>query len=104
MSNAKITNLFPVPTTGVTTGELLSVGAVTPVQFATTYNVNTRYVIFDVRDQSVYVTVHGETPSASAGSIIAAGQSVQWHVEVAKKAKFLATTGTAKIYASQFTD
>jgi len=104
MAQTRTVNLYPKPTTGVTTGERLVVDGTTK-SFATVYNGNTRYVTLDVVDADVYVTFHGQTPSATVGHRLYAGRSYTWSVEAARAAKFTrATTTSAAIWASEFTD
>ena len=117
--NSKIVNLYPNPSSpAVNLGEsastvnmkmlTVSSSVVQLTDGGYTFGQNTKYVTLDVQDNDVYVTYTGETPSASLGHILYAGNSYTWSVQTAKSAKFLrvgTTAGTdGVIGASQFTD
>ena len=103
MANAFVTNLYPRPVPG-TSGESLSVSD-SVVDFTTTYDRLTRYVVLDVQDGDVYCTFDGSNPSSTNGHKLYAGQSYTWSKDAASFAKFIrAGSVTATIYASQFTD
>ena len=113
--NSKIVNLYPNPTSpAINLGETdatvnmkmltVSSSVVQLTDGGYTFSGNTKYVTLDVQDNDVYVTYTGETPSASLGHILYAGNSYTWSVNTAKNAKFIRVGGDAVIGASQFTD
>jgi azurin len=103
--NSHITNLYPKPTSGVTAMKMLTVSS-SPVQLTDSYTFDTRtkYITLDVQDNDVYVTYTGETPSASVGHILYAGNSYTWSVATARAAKFVQVGNGAVIAASQFAE
>ena len=105
--NSHITNLYPKPTSDVTAMKMLTVSS-SVVQITDggyTFDDKTKYITLDVQDQDVYVTYTGETPSASLGHILYAGNSYTWSVAAARVAKFIRVgSSNAVIAASQFAE
>jgi len=100
--NSHITNLYPIPN-GTVTGENLAVST-SAVQFAA-FDSDTKYVMIDVQDDSVYVTFDGSTPSATNGHILLKEKGLLVLSSAAgKAAKFLQVTGAAVVHVSQFTE
>lgn len=103
--NSRVVNLYPKPTAGVTAMKMLTVaGSVVKLTDSFTFNDNTKYVTIDVQDNDVYVTYTGETPSATVGHILYAGNSYTWSKQAAMAAKFIQVGSTGVIAASEFTD
>jgi hypothetical protein len=103
--NSHITNLYPKPTSGVTAMKMLTVSnSVVQLTDSYTFDDKTKYITLDVQDNDVYVTYTSETPSASKGHILYAGNSYTWSVATARAAKFLRVGGDATIAASQFAE
>jgi hypothetical protein len=107
MPNARTTNLYPKPTTGVLDQDLDVAGSV--VQFGTAFNSLTRYIVLDVQDADVFVTYDGSDPVKTSGSEnghkLFAGRSYTWAKETASVARFIQSGSvTARIHASEFTD
>ncbi len=104
-----ITNaLFPKPswaniagTSAAVAGQSLSVTTTAAVQFAA-FNDITTLVVLDIQVANVYCTFDGQTPSSTVGHILYATQSYTWSRAAATQAKFIATTSTATIWASEF--
>jgi hypothetical protein len=104
--NSRVRNLYPKPTPGVTSMQMLDVDS-TSVQHQLTspFNTLTRYLVIDVQDADAYVTYTGEDASASTGHRLYAGRSYTWDADTARLAKFVATGSvTSVIAASEFTD
>jgi hypothetical protein len=116
MANSYITNLYPRPTENTrlrklavptnANKQLEADGTqVTPnAGAAGNFNSLTRYVVLDVQDNDAYVSYDGVDAAAGAGHRLYAGRSYTWSKKAAQSAKFLAISGTANIYASEFTD
>jgi hypothetical protein len=103
--NSRVVNLYPKPTAGVTAMKMLTVaGSVVKLTDSFTFNDNTKYVTIDVQDNDVYVTYTNETPSATVGHILYAGNSYTWSKQAAMAAKFIQVGSAAVIAASEFTD
>lgn len=106
MANSFVTNLYPKPTNS-TTMERLQVTASsgsTGNSFQTTYSSNTKYIVLDVQDADVLVSYTGD-PTTALGHRLYAGRSYTWSKVAAEKAKFVkASTTTANIHATEFTD
>lgn len=104
--NSHITNLYPKPTSGVTAMKMLTVSdSVVQLTDSYTFDDKTKYITLDVQDNDVYVTYTGETPSATVGHILYAGNSYTWSVATARNAKFIRVGGSdAVIAASQFAE
>ena len=94
--NSHVTNLYPSPN-GTVAGQNLAVST-SVVQFAA-FHTDTKYVMIDVQDNSVYVTFDNSTPSATneKGLIIL-------KAETAKAAKFIRASADAVVQVSQFLD
>tara|TARA_R110000803_G_scaffold33627_5_gene73535 strand:- start:3830 stop:4138 length:309 start_codon:yes stop_codon:yes gene_type:complete len=102
MGNAHITNLYPQPNATIA-GENLAVST-SAVQFAA-FDADTKYVMLDVQDDSVYITFDGSTPSASNGHIMLKEQGlIILKAQAAKAAKFLRVTTDSVVHVSQFID
>ena len=103
MPNSFVTNLYPKPTKGVT-DQTLSITTGTSTFSA--FNSLTKYIALDVQDVDVRVTFDGSTPSTSNGHILYAGRAYTFSKAAAEDAIFArkASSGTAVIHASEFTD
>ena len=104
--NSHITNLYPKPTSGVTAMKMLAVSnsVVQITDGGYTFDDKTKYISLDVQDNDVYVTYTGETPSATVGHILYAGNSYTWALATARAAKFIRVGSDATIAASQFAE
>ncbi|MGA1375871.1 MAG: hypothetical protein ACO32S_04565 [Steroidobacteraceae bacterium] len=103
MQITKAVNLYPKPN-GTKADERLTVST-TAVQFATTFDITTNYVLVDVQDADVMVTFDGSTPTATNGHRYNSGAREYWSRQKAQAAKFIRQAGTdAAVQASQFTD
>ena len=103
--NSRVRNLYPKPTLGVTSMQMLSVDSTTVQHQFSAFNDLTRYIVLDVQDADAYVTYTGENASATVGHRLFAGRSYTWAVETAQQAKFVATGSTTSVIAaSEFTD
>ena len=104
--NSRVRNLYPKPTPGVTSMQMLDVDS-TSVQHQLTspFNTLTRYLVIDVQDADAYVTYTGESASATVGHRLYAGRSYTWDADTARLAKFVSTSSvTSVIAATEFTD
>jgi len=104
--NSRVRNLYPKPTPGVTSMQMLDVDS-TSVQHQLTspFNTLTRYLVIDVQDNDAYVTFTGESASATVGHRLYAGRSYTLDADTARLAKFVSTGSvTSVIAASEFTD
>tara|TARA_Y100000114_G_C11700874_1_gene298364 strand:- start:89 stop:406 length:318 start_codon:yes stop_codon:yes gene_type:complete len=105
MPNARTTNLYPKPTTGVTDQTLTVDATAGGVQFGTAFNSLTRYIVLDVQTADVRVTYDDSAPTTTNGHILFAGRSYTWAKETASAAKFIRDGSvSATIHASEFTD
>ena len=64
MQLTKAINLYPKPHVGQTLQEIAVVGSVVQL---TAFNLQTHYVLLEVKNASVYVTFDDSTPSATNG-------------------------------------
>jgi len=104
-----ITNpLYPRPawaringTSAAVPGQLLTATTTAAVQF-TAFNDITNLVVLDIQSANVFCTFDGQTPSSTKGHILYATQSYTWSKAAASQAKFIGTTSTATIWASEF--
>ena len=109
MGNSLVVNLYPKPNSSAGDMKMLSVTTTPSGGFAKltdgyTFHQDTKFVVLDVQDNDVYVTYNNnQTPSATVGHILYAGNSYTWDIQTAKAANFLSVGGTAIIAASQFT-
>ena len=102
MANSNVVNLYPVPTPGVN-DQTLSV-ADSAVQFGTTFNELTKYIVLDVQTADVRVTYDDSAPTTTNGHILFAGRSYTWAKKTAEAAKFIRDGSvSATIHASEFT-
>ena len=103
--NSRTRNLYPKPTLGVTSMQMLEVDSTSVQHQLSAFDSLTRYVVIDVQDADAYVTYTGENASASVGHRLYAGRSYTWDVATAEVAKFVATGSTTSVIAaSEFTD
>lgn len=81
----------------------LSVTSTAAVQKTTEFNTITDLVMFDVKTNTVYVTVDGSTPTASGtvGHALSPGTQYTWSKGLVSGAKFIGGAGTATIYFSE---
>lgn len=106
MGNSLVVNLYPKPNSAAGNMKMLSVTGVVKklTDGGYTFHEDTKFVVLDVQDNDVYVTYNNnQTPSASVGHILYAGNSYTWDIQTAKAANFLSVGGTAIVAASQFT-
>jgi hypothetical protein len=110
MGNSLVVNLYPKPNSSAGNMKMLSVTTTPSGGFAKltdggyTFHEDTKFVVLDVQDNDVYVTYNNnQTPSATVGHILYAGNSYTWDIQTAKAANFLSVGGTAIVAASQFT-
>lgn len=96
------TNLYPVPTPGVSDQRLSVDGTAGGVQFST-FNAATVEVMFDVQTDAVFCTVDGSAPTSSNGHRLPAGTRLTWSKQMAAAARFIRETTTATIHASELT-
>lgn len=104
--NSRVRNLYPKPTPGVTSMQMLDVDS-TSVQHQLTspFNTLTRYLVLDVQDNDAYVTFTDESASATVGHRLYAGRSYTLDADTARLAKFVSTGSvTSVIAATEFTD
>ncbi len=74
----------------------------TAVPFATTFNEITDFVMFDVQDADVMVTIDGSAPTTSNGHRLYAGRAYTWSKAMAQAARFIRYGSTsAAIHASE---
>lgn len=99
--NSYVTNLYLKPTQDATSQRL------TPTNLATakfgTFDENTKAVSFDVQTNDVFMTIDGSTVSSTNGHKLYAGRAYTLSKSAAQKAEFIASTGTAVIFASELT-
>jgi hypothetical protein len=102
--------LYPRPTyvmsggsSTAVNGQLLTITSTATVQFAA-FADDTKLVTLDIQTANVYCTFDGQTPSATKGHILVAGEKYTWSKPTATYAKFVATSTTnATIWGSEFT-
>jgi hypothetical protein len=99
--NSYVVNLYPQPTPGATSQRLLP----TTVAEATfgALQERTKAVSFDVQGTDVFMTIDESPPSATNGHRLYAGRAYTISDNAAKKARFLAASGTPAIFASELT-
>ena len=98
--------MFPKPayaSSGAVADQRLTVSnAAGGVQFGTAFNVITDFVMFDVQDADVYVTIDGSAPTTSNGHKLYQGRAYTWSRAMATAAKFIRAAATdAAIHASE---
>lgn len=98
--------IFPKPAysnSGAIADQRLTVSdAAGGVQFGTTFNVITDFVMFDVQDADVYATIDGSAPTTSNGHKLYQGRAYTWSKAMAQAAKFIRAGATdAAIHASE---
>lgn len=106
-----LNNILPKPTwstvgktdgtSAAVAGQRLTATSASSVMFST-FNERTDAVVLDVQTGNVYCTFDGTTPSATNGHILYATNAYTWSRAAASQAKFIGTTGTAYVYASEF--
>ncbi len=104
-----ITNpLYPKPSwaaNAAVAGQLLTVTSTAVVTCATAPNNLSDCVMFDVKSNSVNVTVDGTDPATGAtgtGHTLASGTAYTWSKSMVAQARFIATTtNNAVIYFSE---
>lgn len=74
----------------------------TAVKVFTTFPLGTKAVLVSC-DVAVRVRFDGTDPDASTGHLLAAGYSGVWDVVRAQKAKMIASSGDAKVWATPLT-
>lgn len=99
--NSFVTNLYMKPTPGATSQRL------TPSTTATStfgaFNKSTKSVSFDVQVNDVFMTIDGSAPTTTNGHKLYAGRAYTQGVSAAASAKFISSTGSAVIFASELT-
>jgi hypothetical protein len=106
MGNSLVVNLYPKPNSSAGNMKMLTVSSsvVKLTSGGYTFHEDTKFVVLDVQDNDVYVTYNNnETPSATVGHILYAGNSYTWDIQTAKAANFIRVGGDAVVAASQFT-
>jgi len=106
MGNSLVVNLYPKPNSSAGNMQMLTVSSsvIKLESGGYTFHKDTKFVVLDVQDNDVYVTYNNnETPSATVGHILYAGNSYTWDIQTARAANFLAVGGDAVVAASQFT-
>ena len=106
MPNSFVVNLYPKPNPNAGNMKMLTVSSsvVKLESGGYTFDKDTKFIVLDVQDNDVYVTYNNnETPSATVGHILYAGNSYTWDIRTAKAANFIRVGGDAVIAASQFT-
>jgi hypothetical protein len=98
----KVSNLQPKPHQGKLLQEIAV--STSAVSFTNDFDIDSLYMLVEVKTASVYVTFDGSTPSATNGHILAAGYREFWSRNQAAFAKFLQNSGAARVIASPFTD
>lgn len=101
MQLTKAVNLYPKPHVGQTLQEIAVAASVVQL---TAFNLQTHYVLVEVKTAGVYVTFDNTTPSATNGHLFAAGYREFWSRQSAQAAKFIQSTIAARVIASPFTD
>lgn len=94
---------FPKPSvtsTGAVAGQQITVSG-TAKQFSALNSI-TDFVMFDIQDADVWVTIDGTTPSATNGHVLYQGRAYTWSRAMATAAKFVRTGSTdAVIHCSE---
>jgi hypothetical protein len=101
MQLTKAVNLYPKPHVGKT---LQEIAVATSVVQLSAFDLQTHYVLVEVKTASVYVTFDNSTPSSTNGHSLAAGYRDFWSRQTAQAAKFIQNSGAARVVASPFTD
>lgn len=102
MAGIQVIN-YPVPngTSATAADQRLTVSSsvVTLSSFAS----NTQFVVWDVQGADIMVTFDGSDPTSSNGHRLYVGDRDTWHVDTARKARFIrATASDGTLHASQF--
>jgi hypothetical protein len=105
MAATRVTNLYPVPTTGATAKRLTVDATAGGVAVdPTTIHPLTQFVYLNVQDADVIVTFDGSVPSVTNGHILPVGFIDTWDVRAFTVAKFIRRTGTSGVvYATEQT-
>ena len=106
MGNSLVVNLYPKPNSSAGNMKMLAVSdsVIKLESGGYTFHEDTKFIVLDVQDNDVYVTYNNnETPSATVGHILYAGNSYTWDIQTARAANFIRVGGDAVIAASQFT-
>jgi len=106
MGNSLVVNLYPKPNSSAGNMKMLTVSSsvIKLESGGYAFHEDTKFVVLDVQDNDVYVTYNNnETPSATVGHILYAGNSYTWDIQTAKAANFIKVGGDAVVAASQFT-
>jgi len=101
-SNVKVSNLQPKPHQGQTLQEIAV--STSAVSFTNNFDIDSLYMLFEVKTASVYVTFDGSTPSATNGHSYAAGYRDFWSRNQAIFAQFIQNSGAARVIVSPFAD
>ena len=103
MNLVKSINFYPKPN-GTKADERLTVSS-SVVPFSTVWDITTQYIVLDVQNADVMVTLDGSTPSATNGHRLYAGSNAVWSRQAATAVKFIRFGSTdGVVHASQFTD
>lgn len=91
---------YPIPNGSVSDQRLtVSSSVVTFSAFAT----NTTFIVWDCQTADVMVTFDGSDPSSTNGHRLYAGSRDTWHVDTARRARFIRQGSTdGIIHASEF--
>lgn len=101
MQLTKAINLYPKPHSPQTLQEIV---VSTSVVSLAVFNLQTHYVLLEVKNNSVFVTFDNSTPSATNGHVLASGYREMVSRQTAQAAKFIQNSGAARVIASPFTD
>jgi len=101
MQLTKAVNLYPKPHVGKTLQEIAVAASV--VQLSA-FDLQTHYVLLEVKNASIYVTFDNSTPSATNGHVLASGYREMVSRQTAQAAKFIYVSAAARVIASPFTD
>lgn len=96
---------YPVPnaTSATAADERLTVSSTAVALTAANIASNTQFIVWDVQGADIMVTFDGSTPTSTNGHRLYAGDRDTWHVDTARKAKFIRATATdGTLHASQF--
>lgn len=93
----KVPELHPIPTPGATDQRLTVDSTAAGVQFVDSYNSKSKFVIVDVQDADVMMTIDGSAPTSSNGHRLNVGEKYEWSLQWVRAAKFIrqgSTSGT----------
>ena len=104
MAGIQVIN-YPVPngTSATAADERLTVSSSVVTLTLSNLAANTQFIVWDVQGADIMVTFDGSDPSATNGHRLYAGDRDTWHIQTARKARFIRAGATDGIFmASQF--